>query len=90
MFTKLNVLARRLQTAAVAGRPVLARADIVRRGNYVPRGSTGQIVRVRPDGDYDIRFDGLDNVVVQAKRHQVAAAPTLAPAGLLARRILSH
>ena len=90
MFSRLQKLARKAQSAALAGRPVLARADIVRCGQYVPRGATGHIVRVRPDGDFDIAFDRLEHKLIRAHRHEIAPAPTLAPRGLFGLRIHSH
>lgn len=90
MLSRLQKLARKARSAALAGRPVLARADIVRCGQYVPRGATGHIVRVRPDGDFDIAFDRLETKPIRARRDEVAPAPTLAPRGLFGLRIPSH
>lgn len=90
MLTRLQKLARAARSAALAGRPVLARADIVSRGQYVPRGATGRIVRLRPDGDFDIAFDRLEAGIVRAGRHEIAPAPTLAPRALFGLRIFSH
>lgn len=90
MFSRLQKLARKVQTASLAGRPVLAAADIVRRGHYVPRGSTGKIIRVRADGDLDIAFDRMEGGVVRARRAEVAPAPTMAQGSIFALRIFSH
>ena len=90
MFSRLQKLARKVQTASMAGRPVLAASDIVRRGHYVPRGSTGTIVRVRADGDFDIAFDRIGAGPVQARRAEVAPAPRLAQGSSFALRIFSH
>lgn len=90
MFRKLQYLARKARSAVLAGRPVLARADIVCCGQYVPRGATGHIVRLRPDGDFDVAFDRLERKPIRARRHEVAPAPTLAPRGLFGLRIPLH
>ena len=90
MFTRLRKLARRVRSAAMAGRPVLARGDIVRHGQYVPRGATGHIVRVRPDGDFDVAFDLVADADVQARRDEIAPAPTLASRAPFGLRIFSH
>lgn len=69
---------------------MLASADIVRHGHYVPRGATGRIVRVRADGDLDVAFDRLDAKPIRARPHEVAPAPSLAPRALFGLRVLSH
>ncbi len=90
MLNRFQKFARKMQSAALAGRPVLARSDIVSRGQYVPRGATGHIVRVRPDGDFDVAFDRFETKLIRARRHEIAAAPTLAPRARFGLRILSH
>ncbi len=90
MLGRLQKLVQKVRSAALAGRPVLARADIVRCGLYVPRGATGHILRVRPDGDFDIAFDRLERKPIRARRNEIAPAPTLAPRGLFGLRIPSH
>lgn len=90
MFTTLLRLARRARSAMLAGRPVLARTDIVRHGHYVPRGATGRIVGVRPDGDREIAFDRIEAERLSVRRREIAPAPTLATRGFLGLRIFSH
>ncbi|MFO1167262.1 MAG: hypothetical protein U1E19_03950 [Rhodoblastus sp.] len=90
MFKNLQRLARKAQSAALTGRPVLARAEIVRRGQYVPRGATGRILRVRPDGDYDVAFDMTEITRLRVQPREIAPAPTLAARAPFGLRIFSH
>ena len=90
MFTALRKLARRARSAMLVGRPVLARKDIVRRGQYVPRGATGRIVSVRADGDLDIAFDRIETENLSVHPREIAPAPALTPRAFLGLRIFSH
>lgn len=90
MFTRLRKLAHRVQSATLAGRAVLASGDIVRHGQYLPRGATGRIVRVCPDGDFDIAFDLVDSELVHVHPSEVAPAPALAARSPFGLRMLSH
>ncbi|MFT4099007.1 MAG: hypothetical protein QM651_17945 [Rhodoblastus sp.] len=90
MITRLLKLARRVRSVALAGRPVLATVDIVRHGQYLPRGATGHIVRVRPDGEFDIAFDLVESELVHVHPFEVAPAPVLAAQTPFGLRILSH
>ncbi|HMN72632.1 MAG TPA: hypothetical protein PKA55_12275 [Rhodoblastus sp.] len=90
MFTRLQKLARKAQSAMLAGRPVLATADIVRHGQYLPRGATGRIVRVRPDGEFDVAFDLVEGELLHVRATEIAPAPALAARAPFGLRILSH
>lgn len=90
MFLAIRKLLTQARSLALANRPVLASADIVRRGQYVPRGATGRILRVRPDGAYEVRFDRPEAESVIVRPGEIAPAPTLARRAPFGLRILSH
>lgn len=90
MFSAIHRLFTQARSHALADRPVFASADIVRRGHYVPRGSTGRILRVRRDGNYEIAFDRLETERVVVNPREVAPAPAIAARAPFGLRILSH
>ena len=45
-----------VDTWFLRNRIVFANSAIVKRGQYIPRGSTGRISKVLANGDYEVEF----------------------------------
>ena len=62
-------------------RAVFAVRDIVKRGDYVPRGSNGRVAAVRPNGDYEVVFYRKRELRLAVSPADVALSPSLQGGG---------
>jgi hypothetical protein len=68
---------QRIANRFLRDRVVFARTTILRRGEYVPRGSNGRVAWVMPDGCYQVVFYGEREVCLPVRPTEVEFSPML-------------
>ena len=66
-----------VDTWFLRNRIVFANAAIVKRGEYIPRGSSGRISKVLANGDYEVEFYGCKKIHLSVRAADVTLSPFL-------------